>query len=414
MAYRNNHDTAPGTEAMTQDYSLFSGRSLLRVAPDGFVAQLLLAMVGTAGVFYVTILPALIGGLVDSLGFTQQQAGYVASANIYGAACGALLAVFLVKRFPWKGIVSGMLLALILFDILTPALKSPAPLMVIRFLAGIVGGLVTGIGFAVIARTAQPDRGYGALLVVQFGMGGIGLLLLPSLVSTLGHQVIFYTLAGFSVMALLTVPFLSDYHAHGQSSRMAREIKTGIARAPLLLILASIFLFQAANMGLFGFLERLGLFEQNSREWVSFSLATGAWSGIPGSLLVILLATRFGRLIPVAIAIFISLVGMWQFHHAADAQSYLYGSILLQFSWAFCLPYLFGICAELDKSGQMAAVGGMASKLGMATGPLLMATLLTDNSYGLVINLAIIMIVISALFTYHPAGILDKRKSSSQ
>ena len=45
-------------------------------------------------------MPALVDGLIEGLGYSNQQAGIVGSANVYGAALGALTAVFIVKRVP--------------------------------------------------------------------------------------------------------------------------------------------------------------------------------------------------------------------------------------------------------------------------------------------------------------------------
>ena len=56
---------------------------------DGFAVATMLAFLATAGLFYVNIMPALVDGLVKGVSFTVEQAGYITSANIYGAAFGA-------------------------------------------------------------------------------------------------------------------------------------------------------------------------------------------------------------------------------------------------------------------------------------------------------------------------------------
>ena len=63
--------------------------SLPKVSPNGMSARLLLAFQATAGIFYVTIMPALVDGLKVGLGFSNKQAGLVGSCNVYGAAGGA-------------------------------------------------------------------------------------------------------------------------------------------------------------------------------------------------------------------------------------------------------------------------------------------------------------------------------------
>jgi len=61
--------------------------------------------------FYVNIMPTIVSGLIEALGFTNQQAGNVASANMYGAAVGALLIVFLIKRLNWQAASTAFLLS---------------------------------------------------------------------------------------------------------------------------------------------------------------------------------------------------------------------------------------------------------------------------------------------------------------
>jgi hypothetical protein len=74
-------------------------RKLFPVAsPNGEIARVLLAFLATAGLFYVNIMPALVDGLIEGLGFSNREAGLVGSANVYGAAVGAFSAVFVVKR----------------------------------------------------------------------------------------------------------------------------------------------------------------------------------------------------------------------------------------------------------------------------------------------------------------------------
>ena len=53
--------------------------------------EIFLAFLASAGLFYVNIMPAIVDGLKEGLAFTDRQAGFVASANVYGAAVGAAL-----------------------------------------------------------------------------------------------------------------------------------------------------------------------------------------------------------------------------------------------------------------------------------------------------------------------------------
>ena len=52
---------------------------------------------------------------------------------------------------------------------------------------------------------------FGMLLVVQFGLGGVGVMTLPRLVPVFGVKALFFALILFSVVTLLMLPFLADY-----------------------------------------------------------------------------------------------------------------------------------------------------------------------------------------------------------
>ncbi|MDG1937805.1 MAG: hypothetical protein P8I62_02975, partial [Pseudomonadales bacterium] len=145
-----------------------------KASPDSMLARLLLAFLATAGLFYVNIMPALVDGLVEGLGFTNKEAGLVGSSNVYGAAVGALLIVFLISRINWRTAAWIFLSGLIIIDAASTFIDDAQLLTSLRFLHGLIGGMLVGTGFAVIARTHKPDRTFGMLLGVQYGLGGLG------------------------------------------------------------------------------------------------------------------------------------------------------------------------------------------------------------------------------------------------
>ncbi|HMN54281.1 MAG TPA: MFS transporter, partial [Sphingopyxis sp.] len=279
---------------------------LPKVAPDGLPAAVLLSFLATAGLFYVNIMAALVTGLSDGLGIKPASAGLIASANVYGAAVGALIAVFLVHRISWRVAATAALLGLIAGDLVSTQLVSVASLTVIRACHGMIGGLLVGIAFAVIARTRSPDRVFGMLLVVQFGIGGIGLWALPPLVPHYGTGVLFLALAAFSLATLAMLPFLPAYPVAVESAAAAEA--PPIARRPLAATLAAIFLFQAGNMGLAAFIIGLGRSAGLSQDFIGPTLAAANWLGALGSILVVAMGARFGRAKPILGSIAVTLI----------------------------------------------------------------------------------------------------------
>jgi MFS transporter, DHA1 family, inner membrane transport protein len=159
------------------------------VAPNSFTARVLVAILTTAGLFYVDVIPALVIGLQDGLGFSVQQAGYVVAANVYGAAAGGLLAVFIVGRLAWRSASLVALLLLIGIDALSTQVTAPQTMLAVRLVDGLVGGVLVGIGYSIIARMQAPERTFALLLMIQFGLGGVGVFSLPQLVEQFGASI---------------------------------------------------------------------------------------------------------------------------------------------------------------------------------------------------------------------------------
>ncbi|MBA3069270.1 MAG: MFS transporter [Hyphomonas sp.] len=377
---------------------------LPKAAPDGLVAATLLAFLATAGLFYVNIMAAIVDGLVSGLGLSEAQAGQVGSINIYGAAAGALVSVFLVRRIPWKILATACLVILIGIDIGSIAIQTFDLLLPVRAAHGFAGGILTGSAFAVIARTANPDRTFGMLLFVQFGLGGLGVMVLPPLAPLYGTQALFLSLALFSAVTLLMLPFLSSYPPQDVKT----EKPAAVRWTPFLLTLGAIFVFQAANMGLLAYIIRLGLSYGLDRAYVSTTLGLATWIALLGPLLVMVFGLKFGRFPLLLWSMVLTLAGTAVFHFSGNLLAYLIANCGTGITWGFVMPYLFGMTAEFDKAGRAAAFGGFVSKLGLASGPMIAGWILAGNGgFPLLINLALIALAISALIMLVPARLLD-------
>jgi MFS family permease len=361
-------------------------------APDGEIARVLLAFLATAGLFYVNIMPALVDGLIEGLGFSNREGGLVGSANVYGAAIGAFSAVFVVKRINWRLAAVVLLSGLITIDLVSMFLTSANVLIGTRFVHGCVGGLLVGIGFGVMSRTSEVDRTFGYLLTIQFGLGGLGLMFLPGLVPEFGTKALFLSLIAFSSVTLLMLPFLADYPPRKTVEVAATRNNH---RKLVALALTATFLFQAANMGIYAYAIGIGRDASLDTVFISGALGAAAWLAIAGSVLVIWLL-HFSHVKP----------GGW------ETSVYWWTNVLWGVGWAFVISYLLGMCSEFDSTGQMAALGGFASKMGLATGPAVAAMLVGDGNYGLLINVAVIGLGACLAAMYLPAMILDRESES--
>jgi predicted MFS family arabinose efflux permease len=382
-----------------------------KVAPNSMLARIFLAFLTSAGLFYVNIMPTIVSGLIEALGFTNQQAGNIASANMYGAASGALFIVFLVKRLNWQLAATLFLSALIAIDLASMQLTSPNVLLLVRFCHGFIGGMLVGTGFSLIARTSQPDRTFGVLLFVQFGFGGLGIMFIPGLVPEFGTQVLFYSLVAFNVATFLMLPFLPAYAIDPAKKHVTQGTGNGIQKLPLILTLATIFLFQAANMGLFAFIIGLGEYYKLELGFISTTLGIANWLGLVGAGLVILIGSRFGYLKSLLAGIALTALAIWALLYSNIPWIWIASNCLIGITWGFTISYLLGLASRFDVTGQMAAMGGFASKMGLASGPVVTALLLGDDNYELIIIVATVVMVITTLAVWVPARLKDRAKS---
>ena len=382
---------------------------LPKTSPDGLPAAVLLAFLTTAGLFYVNIMAALVAGLVDGLGLSPQTAGQVASANTYGAAFGALIIVFLVTRLNWRLTAYASICAMIAVDLVSIFVTSGEMLIAIRFFHGMIGGFLVGVGFSVIARTANPDRAFGMLLVVQFGLGGLGVMTLPNLVPVYGHHVLFLALIAFSLVTVCMIPFLSAYPLPPKKTANDLEPVGRIQWIPLFMALFGIFFFQAANMGLAAYMIGLGRFYGGTTEFVSTTIGVATWIGALGSVFVVVIATKYGRFNPLLGAMTITAVGLALFHWSDMPVIFMVANAGTAITWSFVIPYLLGLAAAFDETGRTSALGGFFSKMGLASGPFIASLVLGESNYGLLINLSVIALVLSMTAVLWPAKLLDRR-----
>ena len=382
-----------------------------RPARDSWAAGLFLAFLTTSGIFYVNIMPALVVALQNGLRFTAREAGFVASANTYGAVLGGLGAILAIGRVSWRAAVAAALCGLILVDLGSVLVQSSNVMIPLRFFHGALGGVVVGIGYSLIARTRSPDRMFGLYMLVQFGLGGIGVAVLPLLLKPLGVLAVFGALALLSATALAMVPYLPDWPPRtalaGRLSPQTLPRRRTIFGAALM----ADFLFQAGAMGLMVYLFGLGRSFGLSIGFISMIGGLSSWLAIGGASLVVALGSRHGRLAPLMIAIALALVCRFALFWSGSAWIFALGCCLAAVTQAFILPYLLGLCAAFESYGRSAIIGGVFSKLGLASGPAISAVVLGGQHYSRLIILSLIGISLSGVVAFWPAMYMDRRNA---
>jgi predicted MFS family arabinose efflux permease len=363
------------------------------------MAAILYSIIATAGLFYVNLGGAFLSAFVDGLGVQRDVAGYIVSANKYGAAFGALLATFVVKKLEWRYVLRRLFFCLIVVDLISTQIQNPQTLILLRFLHGTIGGLSVGFGLSIIARTYNPDKIFGMLLVVQYSFGSIGIWAVPRMVESFGYSAVFAALIIFTIMAILILPLVPNVKKVSVETVSLNIFNIPIGKF-LFLALVGLFLFQASNMGVADYAFELGKDIGLENTEISNILTIANVISISGGALVYLIGTKFGRTLPLIIGISVSAIFTFLLHYSDNISIYFIANTVTGIAWGFSIPYILGLCSTFDSHGQMAALAGFVSKMGLATGPLIGSLFIIDYGIELIINIAVFSLVVAMIASW--------------
>jgi DHA1 family inner membrane transport protein len=373
----------------------------------------LLAGITTVGFLYLNLMPAMIHALTQGLDLSKQAAGLIASANGYGTAIGNFVGIFIVARVPWRAYAGSLLVALIAVDAASMLTHAVAVLASIRFVHGLCGGALIALGFALIGRTRNPDRNFGLLLMIQCGLAGAGVLMLPRFAAEYGSSPFFAALIAFDALMLAMLPVLDPSAENVGTDRSAAPAHQFEATGSLKLTLAGIFLFQTAKLMVGAHIIDLGRSKGLSLEEVTLTVGLADWSAILGASLVVFLSTRIGRALPLSIGIAAAIVCAGVFRYSSHLGEFRSACVLSAIVGALVLSYLFAISARIAGSGRHAALAGFASKLGLGTAPILGAFIVAQLGYSVLLVAMASLFLICAACVLPTAIALDQRDAPS-
>ena len=184
-------------------------------------------------------------------------------------------------------------------------------------------------------------------------------------------------------------------------------------RPQLIAALGAVLAFQAANEGLGAYIFGLGRTFGIATDAIAGILGVCNWIGALGSVAVVIVGIRFGRLWPILAGMGLAIGGTALFLVSGSVASFAVANLASSIAWSFTIAYLLGLCAAFDRSGRSAALAGFSSKIGLASGPALGAVILGEVHYIRLILLACLGLGIAAFAAVWPARVLDQQKSDA-
>ena len=109
--------------------------------PDSYLTLTVLSINNACGTAALLLAPVVVGGLVTTLPFSSEQAGYVISVELAGFALAAIPAALWIRHFNWHWVLYVVVSAMLAGNLITSGLQTVPAFLLVRFLAGFGAGL---------------------------------------------------------------------------------------------------------------------------------------------------------------------------------------------------------------------------------------------------------------------------------
>ena len=343
--------------------------------PSTIAAAVALSCVG---VFGLLPQPIFVGALQDVLGFSTQQAGLIAAAEVFGGAFASILAALWIKRVNWRTAALFAIAVVVLGNILSSIQTSYNALLAVRFVVGLLGeGTAFAVAISVISTTRETDRNFAFSIAAQVAFGVVAFAALPFAVAKWQIGGILIPLA---VLAVLFAPTVRWIPAGSTRQIEAGPGGAGASVAPALVALGVLLIWCIGLGGIYAFEERIGVAAGLEKTTVGSALAVAIAVGFLGALAASAVADRWGRIPPVSVALVAQIAAIWLLQGELSWTSFVLIASVFHFFWNFTGPYLMGLVATSDLTGRIAVLMPAAQTGGFAVGTAVAGNLMTGGS----------------------------------
>lgn len=379
-------------------------------APAAIFAALSLAAIGA--IFY-NILPMYIGAAQDSRGWSMGNAGLMGAFFFVGYTSVTASAFFWARKVNWR-LVCLIAAPIAALSMIATGYTESYPLnALLVIISGGASSAIYVIGTIAVGDTSNPPRWMGAKIGGETALGGVFLLLAPSLlIAPHGFKGIVF---GIAALTLLAIPFLLFFPSRGTKGADLEDGEAvNISKAEALgmwFLLAAIVVFFTGQTAVWSFLERLGNSSGFDPQVVGGVLAASLGAAMMGAFTEAAVGDRFGYRKAVLFSIVLFVIGTAVLYAAKTVPIYATGTMLVTFSVGFGVAALMASVAVMDRGGRYIILAVPALGIGAIFGPGIAGFILENMGAAGLLGLAIISaIVCYALFRQ---GMIRGRKEAT-
>lgn len=343
--------------------------------------------------------PGFVQGLVDHAGFRDQDAGYIASMEMFGITATTVAMTWLSRRVRLRTLVFIALVLDAIANVLCIGTDGFHTFAALRFVVGLASGVLISVGYAAVGLSSNPDRNFGLLIVCVLTYGAFGLLALPTVFTMFGLKAVLAFLAFAPVLGLLALRLLgNDRSAAIEATRSEDNVPRGV-RA---LLLGGILFYFLAQGAIWPFLSLIGIASGGTERQVANALTVSQFLGIAGAWTAATAGARWRHSTSLTAGVVGGVLPLFAFLAVSGAFFFGLGVGLFNYAANFITPLLMAIVAGFDRSGRLVVQAVALQMLGLAAGPALGAAVIEPGNYVVAIWISIGLFVACLVTTLPP------------
>jgi predicted MFS family arabinose efflux permease len=356
--------------------------------PRAIVAAIVLGFAGTG---VAMGLPLLVGSIAESLHFTDEQLGWIASSDMGGLFLGSVLTSFLVTRINRRHLGACGLLLVILGNYASTQSPDLIPLMLSRFCAGVGAGVCYATCTASLAGTYHAARTFSIFLFVLVVMNAVIFYIFPIIDRKWGVNGLFMFYLLEAIPILFILPLLPRHNDEETDEVVTVNERGGpdthlhVPNFLPRLCLTAVFSFYILVGAYWAYIERAGVAANISTDFISGILTWGQIFSISGTAIAAWLAQRYGQSKPLLFALCVMVVTMLVLAVKIDRTTLVFSIFSFSFFWIFIDVFQLGVLSNIDHSGRYAALVPASQGAAQAVAPTIAGLLLSYQlGYGAV------------------------------
>ena len=348
---------------------------------DGWRSISLSLYMSIVGYGVMVGIPVISTAWAGKLGFTAEQVGRVAGADLGGLAFGAIITALVISKMNRRYLVLVGIILTIFANYLCTIYEHYDIVLWLRVISGIGNGIYTAVAVAALGATIKPTRAYNFMLFAFAFSQAMEIRVLPQL----SMDGIYWFFIGWFLVTLLFIKWVVPFKAEDSSSKVIDSSKeeTRIPTYILWLCMAAIFI-SYINIGAYWvYIELASISYGISEAWTGGVLFWGSLLTLIGCAFAAFFSNRYGLVKPLIGAQLMMIVIVGMLVSGISNMSLLVSVFMFNFLWIFNDVFQMSTVATIDNKGSFAALIVGAQGLGQIVGPNIAASILgAEFGYG--------------------------------